>query len=671
MVHPNLISLYRGTWNRRKNKMANGNFVVQNGLTVGPLTINATTGDITTSGNITSTNASSLEVVNTLSANTISAGNSTNTISITGNIVPSANLTYSLGSRTQMFKDVFVGPGTLYVNGKAVIQDNSGTITFSTDANQNLQIATTGSGDLQLVSSTGAITLSGPIKVTAGKYFTSSDGNAIGFSNQIAVDSLTSKSSNTDLVLTGSGTGKVQVNDDMQVTGNLTVSGSTTTINTTNLSVADNIIDLNSTVTSGTPTLDAGIRVLRGDQAAVQLKWSESAKTWQATADGATYNPIVTTSYGSGNVTINANGAITLSSIGSAQTVGSSTAIPVITTDAYGRISAMSSTSVSIPSGALTFTGDVTGTGTTGSSTALTIANSSVTNAKLANSSITVNGTAISLGASATVTAAAGTLTGATLASGVTASSLTSVGTLTNLTVTNTITGNISGNAGTATTLATARNINGVSFNGSADITVTAAAGTLTGATLASGVTASSLTSVGTLTGLTVSGTTTVPSITKSGTNGTGDIGQSSNTFGTVYATTFSGVSTTAKYADLAENYQADKSYAPGTVVMFGGAQEVTAADADTRAVAGVVSTNPAHLMNGGLVGANVVPVALQGRVPCMVIGPVKKGDMLVSAGHGYAKSSANPQMGQVIGKALYDFPGSSKAVIEVVVGRI
>jgi hypothetical protein len=133
---------------------------------------------------------------------------------------------------------------------------------------------------------------------------------------------------------------------------------------------------------------------------------------------------------------------------------------------------------------------------------------------------------------------------------------------------------------------------------------------------------------------------------------------------------TFYGVSTQAKYADLAENYQADKAYAPGTVVMFGGAAEVTQADVETRAVAGVVSTNPAHLMNGGLTGTNVVPVALQGRVPCNVIGPVRKGDLMISAGFGYAKSSDNPQIGQVIGKALCDFPSATKAVIEIVVGR-
>jgi hypothetical protein len=133
---------------------------------------------------------------------------------------------------------------------------------------------------------------------------------------------------------------------------------------------------------------------------------------------------------------------------------------------------------------------------------------------------------------------------------------------------------------------------------------------------------------------------------------------------------TFYGVSTQAKYADLAENYQADKPYPAGTVVMFGGDAEVTQADVETRAVAGVVSTNPAHLMNGGLTGTNVVPVALQGRVPCMVIGPVCKGDLMVSAGFGYAKSCDNPLIGQVIGKALCDFPSATKAVIEIVVGR-
>jgi hypothetical protein len=133
----------------------------------------------------------------------------------------------------------------------------------------------------------------------------------------------------------------------------------------------------------------------------------------------------------------------------------------------------------------------------------------------------------------------------------------------------------------------------------------------------------------------------------------------------------FYGTSSHALYADLAENYLADKFYNPGTVLMFGGDAEVTMADADTTKVAGVVSTNPAHLMNGGLQGASVAPLALMGRVPCMVIGPVAKGDLMVSAGFGYAKVNNTAGVGQVIGKALADFPILAKGVIEVVVGRV
>jgi hypothetical protein len=140
---------------------------------------------------------------------------------------------------------------------------------------------------------------------------------------------------------------------------------------------------------------------------------------------------------------------------------------------------------------------------------------------------------------------------------------------------------------------------------------------------------------------------------------------------GNVYVgSTLFGTATSAKYADLAENYQGDKPYAPGTVVMFGGAAEITVADADSTAVAGVVSTNPAHLMNGGLQGPGVAPVAFTGRVPCQVIGPVKKGDLMVSAGFGFAKVNNNPRVGTVIGKALQDYPVNGKGVIEVVVGR-
>ena len=129
-------------------------------------------------------------------------------------------------------------------------------------------------------------------------------------------------------------------------------------------------------------------------------------------------------------------------------------------------------------------------------------------------------------------------------------------------------------------------------------------------------------------------------------------------------------VAATAQYADLAENYLGDASYAAGTVVEFGGANEVTVCDTDmSPRVAGVVSTNPAYLMNGAQTGENIVAVALTGRVPTKVRGPILKGDLIVSAGDGHARAETLPQVGTVIGKALEDFNGDT-GVIEVVVGK-
>jgi hypothetical protein len=128
--------------------------------------------------------------------------------------------------------------------------------------------------------------------------------------------------------------------------------------------------------------------------------------------------------------------------------------------------------------------------------------------------------------------------------------------------------------------------------------------------------------------------------------------------------------STSSRWADLAENYLADRDYAPGTVVEFGGQLEITQAGVVSKKIAGIISTRPAHLMNGELKGEYVKPVALAGRVPCKVTGKVKKGDMMVSAGGGKAKASSNPEIGSVIGKALEDFDGVD-GTIEVVVGRI
>jgi len=150
-------------------------------------------------------------------------------------------------------------------------------------------------------------------------------------------------------------------------------------------------------------------------------------------------------------------------------------------------------------------------------------------------------------------------------------------------------------------------------------------------------------------------------------------IGSNTNRYNTVWATTFNGTATEALYADLAENYLGDAAYEPGTVLVFGGEQEVTVCSSKgDRRVAGVVTTNPAHLMNSHLKGEHVVGVALQGRVPCKVIGKVAKGDILVtSAVPGYAIVDNDPRVGTVIGKAVGTKDDMDRGIVEVVVGRV
>jgi hypothetical protein len=141
---------------------------------------------------------------------------------------------------------------------------------------------------------------------------------------------------------------------------------------------------------------------------------------------------------------------------------------------------------------------------------------------------------------------------------------------------------------------------------------------------------------------------------------------------GTIYGawTLASGATFQATYADLAERYSSDVSYDPGTVVVFRGIAEVTISlHANDRTVAGVVSTNPAYLLNVDIEG---VDVALQGRVPCKVIGPIQKGDMMVTSDMpGVAMANNDPKMGTVIGKALEDYASTEVGTIEVAVGRL
>jgi hypothetical protein len=150
------------------------------------------------------------------------------------------------------------------------------------------------------------------------------------------------------------------------------------------------------------------------------------------------------------------------------------------------------------------------------------------------------------------------------------------------------------------------------------------------------------------------------------------DIGSETRQYKNIWAETFNGTATSAYYADLAENYLADASYEPGTVLVFGGTYEVTVyGQKGTHRVAGVVSTCPAHLMNSMLKGEYVVALALQGRVPCKVLGTVRKGDLLVNSGvAGFACVDNNAKAGTIIGKSLEDKTDTAKGIVEIVVGK-
>jgi len=283
------------------------------------------------------------------------------------------------------------------------------------------------------------------------------------------------------------------------------------------------------------------------------------------------------------------------------------------------------------------------------------------------------------------------------------------------------VTGNVTGNAGTATTLATARTIGGVSFNGSAAIDLpgvnTAGNQNTTGnaGTATKWATARTITLTGDVTGVSgdfdgsgnlsfattiaansvALGTDTTGNYVASVANGAyitgGAAGSEGATLtiavdatttataskvaardasGDLYAAIFQGTASSARYADLAERYEADAILEPGTVVCFGGEKEITACDHENdHAVAGVVSTDPAYMMNSAAGNNDTHPyIALTGRVPVKVVGPVAKGDLLVASEvKGHAMANNNAKAGTIIGKAI----GSSdngESVIEALI---
>jgi hypothetical protein len=122
---------------------------------------------------------------------------------------------------------------------------------------------------------------------------------------------------------------------------------------------------------------------------------------------------------------------------------------------------------------------------------------------------------------------------------------------------------------------------------------------------------------------------------------------------------------------NIAQNFQADAPYSPGTVVQVGGSNDVTAATPGSTSIAGVVTAEPGILLNPDLTGENVVAVAVHGTVECGVIGIVAQGDQLIISQSGDLESVANYaaiqnwvlSVGTVVGIALESTPGPHSVI--------
>lgn len=154
-------------------------------------------------------------------------------------------------------------------------------------------------------------------------------------------------------------------------------------------------------------------------------------------------------------------------------------------------------------------------------------------------------------------------------------------------------------------------------------------------------------------------------------------IGDSNHRFTDVWATTFNGTATQARYADLAERYEADREYKPGTVVKIGGEKQITwTEDEGDIDVFGVISTNPGLMLNSDAGEDATHPyVALAGQVPVIVVGKVRKGQRLIASNiQGMAEVVRDEEMATInplaiLGRALEDKDDLDVGTVLAVVG--
>jgi hypothetical protein len=424
-------------------------------------------------------------------------------------------------------------------------------------------------------------------------------------------------------------TSNVQFNN-LVVDGDLTVNGTQTVLNTETLTVDDNLIVLNNNE-AGTPSANAGIEVERGTSTNVQLRWNESGDYWEVTRDGSTYEKIYTESEiegffsatdagGDGSFAYNGAGVFTYT--------GPSTS-EVRAHFSAGTNTTYSGGQFSISDATIRGKFSVTDSGGDGS---LSYSNGVFTYTGPSASEVRAH-----LSASGDLSYNSGT-------------GVISFTQRTDAQVNTLADARIQANLIDEDTFATNSSTRAPSQQSvkayiATQIATKDALSELSGSTddVSEGSTNLYFAPARVVTAIADNNITT-KNIVATGPTGTYNVGSSSVKFGTMYANTFSGTASSAQYADLAEMYLADAEYEEGTILVFGGEAEVTTSDVKASpSIAGVVSHNPAYLMNSELQGDHVTAVALKGRVPVKVVGAVSKGDVLVhSAKPGHAEAAVN-----------------------------
>jgi hypothetical protein len=453
-----------------------------------------------------------------------------------------------------------------------------------------------------------------------------------------------------DTITALSGITTIGTSGNVTIGGTLTVNGTTTTINSTTITVDDKNIELGSVATPTDDTANGGGITLLGATNKT-ITWDSANSNWTSSehwniASGKTFKINNTTVLSSTQVlgkTIGGTSAGDIVNLDTAQTLtnktlGAGCTFPTLNQNTSGT--ATTATNL-IGGNNTTLLGSIPYQSAADTTTLLS-PNTTTTKKFLRMTGNGTNGAAPAWDTATATDVGLGSVTNESKATMF--SSPTFTGTVSGVTATHVGLGNVT-NESKATMFSSP------TFTG----TVSGVSATHVGL---GNVTNESKATM--FTSPTFTGTVTTTAITTGAAATAGSITGAWTLTGTFQAT----------YADLAENYEADADYAPGTVVELGGEKEVTLAEDSTCRVAGVVSTNPAYLMNKECAGKYIVAIALQGRVPVKVRGRVRKGDFLVSGGNGFARPSATPVYGSVIGKAIENFDGV-EGVIEVMIGRM